>query len=402
MDRPKLRKVDRYAHQRGEEALLVVRDPLGLSEPFAIDAEFGVVLDLLDGAHSLAQVRQSLLMRHDLDLALPDLRAFVADLQDAALLDDEVFRDRWADAHTDFLDAPVREPSLSGVVYPEHPGELAAALERAVPSTTVRISENSRVRGVMVPHDPPDRAAARGLIDRTLRGLPDPGRLEAVVILGADHGPGLLPYVGTDKPHRTPLGVVPTARPFMDALARRLPWISREEIRHREAISIELAVLYLQQVYGDACPPIVPILCGQTALVPAEDNPEQGEHFIATMEALCEDRDILLWVSGELSHGGVAYGRPDLDENGCRALAARDRSILEVLRRGKPSAVATACSAAHPQGRPSGGPPLATAARLLPVGFRTEVVEYDLVEAPDAPDGRVGQAGLRFFEPQGL
>ncbi len=395
MDRPKLRKVDRYEHQRGAEALLVVRDPLGLSEPFAIDADFGSVLDLLDGAHTLAQVRQSLLMRHGLDLALPDLRAFVADLQDAALLDDEVFRDRWADAHADFLEAPVRAPVLSGIVYPDHPGELTASLERALPSTVTRTSATSTVRGVMVPHDPPDRAAAVGLIDRTLRQLPDPGQLEAVVILGSDHGPGLLPYVATDKPHRTPLGVVPTAAPFIEALTRRLPWICREEIRHREALSIELAVLYLQQLYGDGCPPIVPILCGQTALQPRRDDAEQGERFVAAMEALCDEREILLWVSGELSHGGTAYGRPALDDEGCRRLAARDRSLLDAARRG-PDALTTACVEEHPQGRPSGGPPLTIAVRLLPAGFGMDVVAYELVEAPDAPEGRVGQAGVRF------
>lgn len=400
MDRPKLRKVDRHAHQRGADALLVVRDPLGLSEPFAIDAEFAIVLDLLDGEHTLAQVRQSLLMRHGMDLALADLRAFVADLRDAALLDDETFRDHWADAHTDFLALNVRPPTLAGVVYPEHPGELVAALERAVPSSTVRTTEQSPALAVMVPHDPPERAAAHGLIDRTLQQLPPPGQVEAVVILGADHGPGLLPYTLTAKAHRTPLGVVPTADAFVSALQRRLPWICREEIRHREAISIELAVLYLQQVYGDGCPPIVPILCGQTVLVPPPDNEDYVERFTSTMEALCEDRTVLIWISGELSHGGPAYGHPALDDDGKTRLAARDRTILDHVRGGRPDDVALHCTAPHPQGRPSGGPALSTASRLLPIGYRTETVAYDLVEAPEAPESRVGQAGLRFFAPR--
>ncbi|MEM6991731.1 MAG: AmmeMemoRadiSam system protein B [Myxococcota bacterium] len=399
MDRPKLRKVDRYEHQRGSEAMLVVRDPLGLAEPFAIDAEFSSVLDLLDGAHTLPQVRQSLLMRHGMDLPVADLRAFVHDLQEAGLLDDEVFRDRWADAHADFLEATVRAPVLAGVVYPDHPGELVAALERAVPSSVARVSADSHVAGVMVPHDPPDRAASTQLIDRTLRDLPDPGRLEAVVVLGSDHGPGLLPYVVTAKPHRTPLGVVPTSGPIIEALERRLPWISREEIRHREAISIEIATLYLQQIYGDGCPPIVPVLCGQTVLAPRDGEAQEAERFAAAIEALCEDREILLWVSGELSHGGVAYGRPPLSDDGERQLAARDRAILDVVGRADPSAVAVACATDHPQGRCSGGPPLTTAAKLLPVGFRTQVVQYDLVEAPEGTDGVVGQAGLRFVAP---
>jgi len=395
MDRPKLRKVDRHAHQRGPEALLVVRDPLGLADPFAIDAEFGVVLDLLDGTHTLSQVRQSLLMRHGMDLPLEDLRGFVGDLRDAGLLDDETFRDRWAQAHTDFLEATERAPVLAGVVYPEHPGELTASLERAVPSTVARIDPASRTCGLVVPHDPPDRAAAVGLLDRTLRGLPPADRLEAVVILGTDHGPGLVPYVVTNKPFTTPLGSVPCASAFANALLRRLPWVGREEIRHRDAISIEIAVVYLQHLYGETCPPIVPILCGQTVLEPREGSEDQAERFVVAMESLLEDRDVLLWVSAELTHAGEAYGRPALSEAGAAAVEQRDRDLVEALRRGKADGIAAACSANHPQGRPSGGPALSTVARLLPETARAQLVQYALVDAPDGT-GKVGQAGVRM------
>src|SRR5687767_14931911 len=130
MDRPKLRQVDRYELRRGDEDLLVVRDPLGLAEPFAIDADFGVVLDLLDGTRTLPQIRQSLLMAHSIDLPAEDLADFIADLGDHGLLDDDQFRDLWADAHADFVEADERPPTLAGVVYPDHPGELAAVLAR--------------------------------------------------------------------------------------------------------------------------------------------------------------------------------------------------------------------------------------------------------------------------------
>lgn len=395
MDRPKLRKVERFAHRREGEELLVVRDPLGLAEPFAIDADLAPVLDMLDGHKSLTQIRQSLLMGHGLDLPLADLTAFVADLQEAALLDDEVFRDRWGEAHADFLEAPERPPTLAGVLYPEHPGSLAAALERAVPSSVTRTQPDSTVLGVVVPHEPPERAGS--MLDRVLRGLPQPDRLEAVVVLGADHGPGLLPFVVTGKDQGTPLGRVPAAAAIVDALERRVGWASREEIRHRDALSIELAVLYLQQVYGEACPPVVPILCGRTMLEPDDDT--QVERFIGALDMLLSDREILVWVSGELSHAGQAYGRPALDEAGRSQIKARDREILEALREGKPDALQRHCAAAHPQGRPSGGPPLCAAARLFPVGYRTELLDYELVDAPGDVPGEVALATARIHRP---
>ena len=156
-------------------------------------------------------------------------------------------------------------------------------------------------------------------------------------------------------------------------------------------------MLYLQHLYGDACPPIVPILCGQTVLEPRSDSDDQAERFIVTMESLLEDRDVLIWVCAELSHAGEAYGRPALSDAGAAAIEQRDRDLIEALRRGKADALATACAANHPQGRPSGGPALVTAARLLPLGARTELVEYALVDAPDDGPGRVGQAGVRFL-----
>lgn len=399
MDRPKLRQVDRYELRRDDEDLLVVRDPLGLAEPFAIDADFGAVLDLLDGSRTLAQVRQSLLMAHGLDLPLPDLEDFVAELEAQGLLDDEAFRERWAEAHADFFETDVRPAVLPGVVVPEHPGALAAALARAVPPRADRIVRGSDVLGVVCPHGPLE--ATGSLLDATLRRLPPADALECVVVLGTDHGSGLLPYVATSKAFETPLHRVAAATAELSALERRVPWIRREEIRHRHAISIEMAALLLQHVYGDACPSIVPILCGQTVLSPDDDAAESVERFVSSMDALFAERPVLWWVSAELAHAGPAYGHPALNAAAIEQVAARDQAILDALVGGRSGELAALCAAPHPQGRPSGGPALTTAVRLLPVGFRVDRIGYELATAPGEGEGRVGRAGLRIHAPAG-
>ncbi len=400
MERPKLRKVDRFEHRRDGEDVVVVRDPLGLAQPFGLDAELAPVLDLLDGTRTLAQIRQSLLLGHGLDLPLAELGAFVAELRDQGLLDDEAFRERWADLHADFLDAEVRAPTLAGLVYPADPEALAAQLERwlpAAPQGPPRTRPHGTVLGVLVPHGPID--AVGPLLDETLRGLPPPEDLGHVVILGTDHGPGLLPYAVTDKPYATPRGTLPLAADLLAALERRVPWARREELRHREAISLELAAVVLQHVYGERCPPVLPVLCGITALVDPEQR-QACERFELALGSLCEDRPVLWWLSAELGHAGPAYGRPPLGATGHVELQARDAELLAALRTGDEPALVRAALREHPQGPPSGGPTLVAAARMLPPGYRGELVRQTSYEAPGDQPGVVGVAGMRLHRPR--
>ena len=399
MDRPKLRKVDRFEHRREGEDLLVVRDPLGLAEPFGLDPELAPVLDLLDGTRTLPQIRQSLLMGHGLDLPLPELAGFVAQLRDQGLLDDDAFRERWADLHADVLEAPIRPPTLAGLVYPAEPRALAAELERLVPlvpADSPRTRPGTSVIGVLVPHGPID--AVGSLLDETLRGLPPPEAIEHVVILGTDHGPGLLPYVTTDKPYATPRGALPLASELQAALERRVPWARREELRHRDAISLELAAVLLQHVYGDRCPPVLPVLCGITALVDPEQQSAR-ERFELALGSLCEASPVLWWISAELGHAGPAYGRPPLTDAQRVELQARDAELLAALRIGDDRALVRAARREHPQGPASGGPTLVAAARMLPAGYRGELVRQTSYAAPGDDPGVVGVAGMRLHSP---
>ena len=391
--RPSLRRIERVETVQDGERVLILRDPMNVAESFALDAEFAPVLDLLDGSRTVLQVRQSLRMRGVLDLPVDTLSDFVDNLRAEGWLDDDVFRERWAAMHADFLDEDPRVARFAGLLYPADADTLGAAY-RNIFGESPRTRVDSPVVGVLVPHGPLDLVGET--LARTLTDLPRAEDLECVVILGTDHGTGLLPYAAAHRGFDTPLGPIPAHAPILDALDRRVEWAFREELRHRSAHSIELAAVTLRALYGDAVPPIVPVLCGPGVL--RTRDPEAAERFSATLEGLLDGHRVLVWGSAELSHGGVAYGRPALDRSGVASLEDRDRECLDDLVRGRLAALSKKCRADHPQGRPSGGAVMHTLRQLLP-DARANLAAYRAVEiATDDPSPSIaGLAGVRFL-----
>ncbi len=378
--------------------MLILRDPMGVAESFALDAEFAPVLDLLDGTRTPAQLGQSLRMRGVLDLPKDDLEAFVQSLSDEGWLEDEAFRDRWAALHADFLERDPRRARFAGLLYPQDPEQLQASFDQHLAEAIVE-TPGSALAGVLVPHGPIEHVSA--VLRATLAELPPPAELECIIVLGTDHGPGLLPFAAARRGFETPLGPVAAHHPMLDALERRVEWAFREEVRHRGAHSIEMAAVVLRAIYGERVPPMMGILCGP-AVLRARD-PEAGERFIDALEQLTQDRAVLVWGSAELSHGGVAYGRPALDRTGLAALEDRDRDCLRDVVHGRLRALHRKCSEDHPQGRPSGGAVLSTLRQLLPQA-RAELAAYSTVDVDTSEPGEhaqgrsvAGLAGVRFF-----
>jgi AmmeMemoRadiSam system protein B len=383
--RPKLRKVERIALRRGEASLLVLRDPLALAEPLAIDADYGPLLDLLDGTRTAGQIRQSLLFGPGLDVEVGAIESIAADLAAQGWLDDDRFRERWAELHAEFLAADVRAPTLAGVLYPDDPGELGALLARTLPA-----APRTAVAGIVAPHGPLDLVGA--VLRETLVAI-DPRELDFIVVLATDHQPGLLPYAVTDKAYATPLGEAACERAVIDALRRRVEWIDREEIRHRTGAALEWAVLYLQHVCGGTPPPIVPILCGATACGKDGLDP-RGTELALALESVTDGARTFVWASAELSHVGPAYGRPAVEAAALAAIENRDRAVLDAFARGRMADLFAAADRVPGQGRPSGLPVLATLAELG--GTRAQLRAYELAAVPGGDEGKVGLAGLHL------
>ncbi len=388
MDRPKLRNVERIPLQRGREALLVLRDPLAVAEPFAIDAELAGALDQLDGRKSVAQVRQALLMGPNaLDISLASLTEFIEALSAGGWLDDDNFRGQWIAIHDAFLGAARRDPILAGVLYPSEPEALRELLSTTLGPTP---PTGAQTWGIVIPHGPPEVTGS--ILRATLPALPDPGSIDVVVVIGTDHHAGLLPIAVCDKDYASPLGVAPCAVDVVGRMCRRMPWIDREAIRHRHAHSLEWSVLYLQHAFGQRCPAIVPIVVGATAVGDAGTAAEVGE-VAAFIDTLVADGRAIVCVAAELTHAGAAYGRPLPDAATRAALEARDRDLLEAAVNGQTGRAIRFGRAWAEHGVPSGLPPLALLADAVPEGVEGRISAYTLTSTSVA-SGSPGWLGL--------
>lgn len=388
--------------QRDGESLLVLSDPLELCEPFAIDAIYEPVLDALDGQRTLAQVRQSLLMRGLATVELDDLDEFVAELGDAGLLDDDRFRELWAATHDEFVEQEIREPRRAGLLYPDDPDALREWLEPVLPSVPAPATASSSAAddgdprrwpqppiAIVAPHQPPPSCGAA--LRRLLSVLPAPEHYERVVVLATDHSPGLLPHAACDKDMATPLGLVSADLATLAQLDDRLPWLLREQVRLRTCDPLEWTVVLLRALWGDRCPPIVALACGQTRFT-SQDGLAHARELATTLRALLLEPTragkVLWWAAAELSHVGPAYGHAELPDPA--AIEREDRAMLEPLLHNQPEALAGALMNRPPERRPSGAAALVTLAELLPEDYRAVLIDYTLLPAPGDAPGWIG------------
>lgn len=393
MDRPKLRSVERIPHERDGTPHVVLHDAMGIAGPVAIDAEFVPVLDALDGTRTLAQIRQSLRMTKSLDVPLADLTAFCEELEGAGLLEGDAFRSRWLALHDAFLAAEVRAPTLAGTLYPAEPAALRDALTAAL--GTPRPNDRGTT-ALLVPHGP--LGIVGHMLGPALDHLPPADAIDIVLLLGADHHPGLLPCAVLDKGYATPLGASTPAHDEIDALTRRVPWLDRESIRHRTAHSLEWATIYLQHAWGSAMPPCVPLLCGAAMIGKQGTVHDDVPEVVAALDGLLESRRVLIVAAAELTHAGPGYGRSDVDEDGLAVLRERDRLVVGAVLRGRTADALAASADRLDQGRPSGLPTLLLLSELV-TGMRGAAFDYELVPVDGgARDQRgwLGCATARF------
>ncbi len=366
---PKLRPLDIRPAYQGGRRLLLLRDPLRLSDQtLLIPEHLAPVLGLLDGTREPEALRPALAVRFGQAPSPAEIAELLDALDQAYMLDNARAAQAQAQALQAYRAAPQREPALAGVSYPAEPQALrqfiAGHLDRVHSSPT-----NAAVRGLVSPHIDYERgapvyAAVWAPAAESLRAA------ELAVILGTDHY-GDDPLTLTRQNYATPLGVLPTAVDLVDALAQA---IGRQaafggELRHRGEHSIELAAVWLHHLRGGQPLPLLPVLCGSfESLMAAGRDPAQVpelEAFIQTLRPLLQERRTMVVAAADLAHVGPAFGGAPMDLAGRARLQAADQARLERICAGDAAGFYQSVRAIQNRDNVCGLAPIYLALRLL-------------------------------------
>jgi len=398
---PKLRPLDIRPFRQDGQTMLLLRDPLELTDQLlGLPQPLAPLLGLCDGTRDLVGIHTALSIRWGIRVSRQTINQLVEMLDEACLLDNERSAEAMHCALSRYRDAPNRPPSLAGGGYPADAEALTGFLDsfdcRDV-SCGRQPSSTAPIRGVVSPHI--DYARGGPVYRAVWSAAAEAARAaDLAVIFGTDHlgGPGSITV--TRQSYATPYGLLPTAIDVVDAVVNALGEKSAfaEELHHRSEHSIELASVWLHYVRQGRGIEIAPILCGSFAhFIAGQADPAhdpQIEGAIAALRKATEGRNLLVVAAADLAHVGPAFGGPPFDPPARAELRLSDAELLDIVASGNADGFFAALRSAGDRNNVCGLPPIYLALRFLG-DARGETIAYDQCRADEADTSWVSVAG---------
>lgn len=378
--KPKLRRVRGFPlpMQRpdGEKVMM-----LGLADAQQISPKMVAtvpasqgVLPLMDGTRTLEEIVSE--VGHGLTLEF--LQPFVAQLDDAGLLQGPVFEAMYEEMKANFDKEDVLPPGVSAAFADQvvaakagegeeltdeqkaerGPDALREVLDQWIDSALKEADDpafETLPAAVVAPHiDYPRGWMNYAQIYGRLRVVDRPDR---VVILGTNHFGEGTGVVGCDKGFESPLGVCPVDTGLLETLKAQLgedasARLLEHRYDHEREHSIELHIPWIQHCIGPDEQgnhvPVFAALVHDPSVNGGESYDGNGlgfEDFVSAMKATLDKigGKTLVVSSADLSHVGPAFGdQKKLAGEDAEAVAAReqvtthDREMLQMLLDGKP------------------------------------------------------------------
>lgn len=334
-DRPRLRPLTGGPVGKGAGTKWALRDPEGLFQgEIVVSAPVAVLMSLLDGTRTRAQVAKALSERTGQAATAEDLAPVLGELDRHLLLEGRTAERARTAGLESWRALPARPATCAGSSYPEEPAACGPWLDAHVASARAAPVPAS-VRALLAPHidlrggGPCHGAAARAYA-RT--------EADTFVVIGTAHAPIRRPFALTRLDFDTPLGRVSTDRDLVDRLARRGGGeLLDDELAHRDEHSVEFQALWLRHVLG-ARPglSIVPVLAGGIhRFVEDERSPRSDPaiaDFVAALRELAREMGPRLCVvaSVDLAHVGPKYGDDEpVTDAAFEPVLAADRVLLD-------------------------------------------------------------------------
>ena len=400
-DNPKLRPLNpRWVQLEGQQ-VLVLQDPLRLSESaLMVPGPIVPVLGLLDGTRDLDAVRIGFLLRTGVPLTPGQVETFVRTLDEALLLDNGRFQAAQKEALLSYRSGPFRTPALAGEGYPEDQKELQLSFDEYFHRVGQYDEEpNERIVGVISPHID----YARGwqtYLETWVRTKAAVEEADLIILLGTDHGgaPGSLTL--TRQNYATPWGVLPTDIQLVDQLANILgeERAFAEEVHHIGEHSIELAAVWLHYVAGGKPKRLLPLLCGPDEVVLGSEDGDTGplREALGYLGDVAAQPRVLVVAAGDVSHVGPAFGDPlPLDVSDKARIRSWDEQWLQCACTGSSDLLAEHMRQRGDHTRICGAAPIHYMLTVLN-GAQGRVVAYDQCPADENFGSLVSVAGALF------
>ncbi|OGR48387.1 MAG: AmmeMemoRadiSam system protein B [Elusimicrobia bacterium GWC2_65_9] len=302
--------------------VFVLRDLEELSDnPLALSAGGMLLVSLLDGRRTAAQVREIFKKSTGADIGLPLILELVSALDDAGYLETPAVAARRKTALDAFRASPRRPAVFAGPSYPAETLALGGVLdgyfkaEKGPGKGKAAKPTRAAPLGLIAPHI--DFARGGPAYAWAYHALSERAPPDVIIALGVAHVSPDAPWTFTPKRYETPLGAMEVDAELYDDLTAKVWYDPRaDEWVHKNEHSLEFQAAWLRHLWGDRTPPWVPILVSSFERFSPDEAPSQ----IPTLEKALQDfeevvraharkgRRVMVLAGIDLAHVGARFG----------------------------------------------------------------------------------------------
>lgn len=399
---PVLRNLQFSPIKQGEDQLIVLWDPSGLSkEKLVIPLNYFFIVQHFDGEHSIQDIGALYLKRFGEFLLPSKVEQLVADLEQKLFLEGARTESAREQARLDYRRQSVRPAAFAGRSYEADGIKLKKQVDGFFSSgegPDFKPSENRGkvIRGLVAPTY--DLKQAGPVYAWAYKELQECQQPDVYVIIGTAHA-GLEQFFAvTDKDFETPLGIVKADRAIMDRLKGLVPEYFEEEIAHQSEHAIEFQLPFIQTIAGKPFT-IVPVLSSFSAMSLTDSTVRASvDRFLTALQdtLVAFGKTFCVVAAGELAHLGMRYGdsAPPTDFSFHRSMQ-RDLEMLKPVEELQPDAFEQFIQKENDQRRISGFSPIYSLLRLIQAE-KGQVLRYDR-GITDQYNSTVTYASMAFF-----
>jgi MEMO1 family protein len=399
---PVLRNLQFSPIKQGEDQLIVLWDPSGLSkEKLVLPLNFFFIVQHFDGEHSLQDIGALYLKRFGEFLMPNKVEQLVVDLEQKLFLEGPRTETARQQARMEYRRQPTRSAVFAGRSYEADSVKLKKQIDGFFTSgegPDFKPSENrgKLIKGLVAPTY--DLKQAGPVYAWGYKELQECQQPDVYVIIGTAHAGLEHVFSVTDKDFETPLGLVPADRTILGQLKGLVPEFFDEEIAHQTEHAIEFQLPFLQTIV-DKPFTIVSILSSFSALSLTDPMVQNSvDRFLSSLQDSigASGKSVCVIAAGELAHLGMRYGdsAPPTDFSFHRTMQ-RDLEMLKPVEELKPEEFAQFIQKENDQRRISGFSPIYSLLRLIQAE-KGQVLRYDR-GITDQYNSTATYASLAFF-----